>query len=545
MKSRATAVGVIGVVLAGGLAACATGDQAPSATLTIGTGGVFTTSNNPFAPTSSASANGWAWLVYEPLVQSNAVVPDAEPVPWLASDFAWTEDFTSITFTARDGVRWSDGEPFGADDIAYTFELIRDDPALNSGGIPYDEVAVDGDDVTVSFSSSQFVNQSQITDQFVVPEHVWSDVDDPSTYADSAPVGTGPFTFTSTTSSVAQLDRNDAYWGEQTPVETVRYRAFQGNDAIINALAAHDVDWASSFALNQEEGFTSRDPRNTAWNVATLGIDAFVLNIDKAPFDDPVLRRAINLVIDRERASQLATAGLSAPVTSVTGIPEPVGEVFIAEEYRGQTLGADVDAATALLEEAGYTVSPDALLTPDGEPVTMTLIDPAGWTDYLTALQVISENLAQIGIASTIETPSQDAWNAALAVGEFDGTIRYSNAGVTPYDLYETYMNSNRYKPVGETIDGNWSRFQDPAAGEALLTYAEAADDGARQEALVDLQRLWVEEVPAIALFAKSSTGMFAEVRWQGWPSADDPYADPGILSRNISLILTRLEPVE
>lgn len=529
------------------LSGCAGGGGASSGgstSLTLATGGVFTQNNNPFAPTSSATANGWAWLIYEPLVQTNSAIPTQKPVPWLSTKTAWSSDYRSVSFTARDGVKWSDGKAFSASDIQYTFDLIRKNKALNSSGIPYSGVTRSGDEVTVSFSEPQFVNQTKITGQFIVPEHIWSEVDNPSTYADTKPVGTGPFVFSSSTSSVAKLTKNPGYWkAGDVKVDTVAYQAFQGNDPIVNALAAHKVDWASSFALNQKSGFTAKDKRNIAWNVSTLGMDAFVLNTAKAPFDDPALRRAINLVIDREKAAKLATGDLLSPITSVTGIPQPVGDDFIASAYQGKDLTTDASAAKKILEQAGYTLVGGVLTAPDGKAVTMTMIDPAGWTDYLTELQVIRQNLTDIGIKATIQTPSQDAWNAALASGDFDAAIRYSDSGSTPYDIYATFMDTSKYAPIGQTVDGNWSRFSDKAADEALSTYATATDDASRSAALAKLQDIWVEQVPAIGLISKASTGMFTTVNWKGWPSAKNPYADPSILSKNISQVVTTIRP--
>ena len=85
--------------------------------------GQLTNNSNPFSPDSAGNKTGYTWAIYEPLVQTNNYA-HTDPVPWLASAFKWSDDYTSVTFTARDGVKWSDGEPFTADDIAYTFNFV-------------------------------------------------------------------------------------------------------------------------------------------------------------------------------------------------------------------------------------------------------------------------------------------------------------------------------------------------------------------------------------------------------------------------------------
>lgn len=537
------------VVAAGLVAASLTGcsPQSPGAAggvLTIGTGGVFTRNNNPFAPTSSAVQNGWTWLIYEPLMQNNAADPTAEPTPWLASAAKWSSDYRSVVFTARSGVKWSDGKPFTAADIAYTFGLLKDDEALNTGALPIESAQATGDAATITFSSPQFVNTARVESQFVVPRHIWSKIDQPANYADENPVGTGPFTFTSSTSSVAKLTKNPTYWqASKVQPGTVIYQALQGNDAILNALAAHKVDWASSFALNQKTGFVDRAPKtNLAWNLSRLGIDAFVMNTAKKPFDDPQLRKAVSMVVNRTRAVKLATGGLLSPVTSVTGLPQPTGDAFIADAYKGKQQAVDVDGAKQVLAAAGYTLSGGSLRTPDGKAVSMTLTDPAGYTDYLTELQVIAEDLKQIGIKTSLDTPSADAWQASLASGDFDAAMLYSNTGATPYDLYATYMDQDMLKPIGQTATGNVNRFRSSAAGAALKAYANAGGDADRKRALDALQKVWVEETPAVAVVAKAETGMFTTVNWTGWPSAADPYGSPGILNVNLLLVVTSLK---
>ena len=79
--------------------------------------GQLTNNSNPFSPDSAGNKTGYTWAIYEPLVQTNNYA-DTDPVPWLASAYSWTDDYTAVTFTARDGVKWSDGEDLTASDVA-------------------------------------------------------------------------------------------------------------------------------------------------------------------------------------------------------------------------------------------------------------------------------------------------------------------------------------------------------------------------------------------------------------------------------------------
>ncbi|MET4783229.1 ABC transporter substrate-binding protein [Glaciihabitans sp. UYNi722] len=553
-SKRIMAIAAIGLSAGLVLAGCSAGGSngtsgggSGGGTLSIGTGGVFTDSNNPFASTSSASANGWRWLVYEPLVQTNSVDPTAKPEPWLASAYKWNTDYTKVTFTARDGVKWSDGKAFTADDIAFTFNLIKSNESLNTASIPFTSIKKSGNDVTVSFGESQFVKQAATIGQFIVPEHLWKDVSNPATFQDKAPIGTGPFLFSSASSSVAKLKKNTAYWqADKVKVGAVVYQALQGNDAILNGLAAHKLDWAGSAALNLKEGFLDKDPkRNFAWGPAVLGISAFVVNTAKAPFDDVHLRRAMSMVIDRKKIVKLASNGQTPVVKSVAGLPQPVGDSFIDPSLKGKDVSIDLAGAKAELTKGGFSLDGGVLKDASGKAVIMTLIDPTGWTDYLTALQVISDNFGQIGIKTTTETPSQDAWQAALSSGNFDGTMRYSNSGPTPYDIYSSYADGSLFAPIGSPVTGNYGRYNNPAVTSALKQYATASSDNDRTAAMKTIQEAWTTDVPAISIWANPANAMFTTVNFTGWPSADDPYASPGILSSSVSKIMVTLKPAK
>lgn len=134
MKLRALKAVALGLALAIGLVGCGgdpdngskgnTGDSGGSTgSLTIAKpdGPITTQNNNPFVGDGSASRLSYSNVIYEPLAIVNLIDPSAEPEPWLAKEFQWNDDYTSVEFTARDGVKWSDGKEFTAQDIAFTF----------------------------------------------------------------------------------------------------------------------------------------------------------------------------------------------------------------------------------------------------------------------------------------------------------------------------------------------------------------------------------------------------------------------------------------
>jgi peptide/nickel transport system substrate-binding protein len=548
LTSVALGLAAVALVATGCSAGGSTGaasSSAGSSTLTIGMpNGSQTDNSNPFMNTSSAMSLGYAFAIYEPLAQTNSIQPSMEPEPWLAQSWEWNEDYTSITFTIRDGVTWSDGEDLTAQDVAYSIQLRKDNDALNTAALPYEDVSVEGTTVTVTFSAPQFVNQNKVLNLFVVPEHIWKGVEDPTTDLNQDPIGSGPYVLKSWTPQAAVLTPNPTYWGGEPAVPELRYTSYNDNNALTTALVNGDAQWGWTFIADYESVYISKDPEhNNFWAPAGLGVDALYLNTQTAPFDDVAVRQALNLVIDREAVHTQATSGVFPQLESVTGLPTPAGDDYVAADYEGETHEVDVDAAKKVLADAGYTLDGETLMSPDGEPVTFTLTNPTGWSDYLTSLQLVADAVKPLGITATVEGMNADAWFTAIANGDFQASMHWTDSGATPWDMYSDLMDGAQYVPLGEKANWNFGRFQDDEATAALATYATSPDEATRAAALDTVQKVFVEKVPAIAMVARPSAAEFSTKNWTGWPSEEDPYNQPQPTGPQASQILMRLQP--
>jgi peptide/nickel transport system substrate-binding protein len=485
-------------------------------------------------------------MIYEPLVMMNQVRPADPGKPWLATKWEWSENFSKLVLTVRDNVKWSDGQPMTADDVAYTFGLLKDTPALNNNAIPYKAVSVSGNQVTVTFTASQFVNQTKVLTTFVVPKHVWSQVKDPTTDINAKPIGTGPYTLKTFTSQTVTLTLRDSYWQELPKVAELRYTSYTDNNAQTAALTSGESEWAFVFIPNYKTVYTSKDPDHyKLWFPPTLGIHGLWFNTTKKPFDNPALRRAMNMVIDRDDIFTIGESGYFYPkVESLTGIPTPAGDSFISAAYKGRNHKVDVDAAKKELTTAGFTLDATTLKDPTGKPVTITLTNPAGWSDYITDLEIIKDNLSKIGIAATVDKANQDAWTKAIDEGTFEAAMHWTNGGATPYDLYQNIMDGTILKPVGTgKVAGNYGRFNSPEATAALQQYANAADDAARTAAMNTLQKIMVEQMPMIPTSAANAGGEYSTKRWVGWPDEQNPYAPAQPSQQNSLDIVLHLKP--
>lgn len=544
----ATALVLTGCSSTGGNNDDETTGSGAGAALTIAKpdGAIATESNNPWIGDSSALKLGYVNAIYEPVGIVNVVNPSDEVRPWLASEITWSEDYTSVTLTTREGVKWSDGKDLTADDIAYSYQILVDTPELNTAALDIKDVAVDGDKVTVTFGTPMFAKQDKVLHRFVVPKHVWEGVASPTTETNPDPVGTGPYTLTSFSTESVQLDARDDYWGGELAVPTLYYVSYNDNSALTTALANGDADWAQAFLPNVQSAFVDKDPEhNVYWAPAGLGIDAMFVNTTKKPFDDVAFRQAVNMVIDREQHQQIAREGGVPLLTSVTGLPTPAGDPFISDEFAGEEYEVDVDGAKKVLTDAGYTFEGDALIDPDGEPVTFQLSVPQGWNDYVTGISLIAESVKAIGVEATVDTPDSDSWWAAKGTGDFDAILHWTETGATPYDIYSDTMDARWLKPIGEAADYNFGRFDSPEATAALDAYLAATTDEDRATAIAEAQKIFVEQVPVMPIGTRPFITEFNTRNYVGWPSDDDPYINADPTQPTAVLILTQLKPAE
>jgi peptide/nickel transport system substrate-binding protein len=558
MKRRQLFTAVAGVAAASALAAC--GDSANSKNaqaskggrdyLTIGMpNGTQTQNNNPFAGTSSAGAMGYKFAIYEPLVMWNPAKPADPMTPWLAKDVKWAADYKSADITLRDNAKWSDGQPVTGDDVAYTFTLLKGNDALNSNAIPFDQITANGNAIHVTFKTSQFVNQHKIMAQLpIVPKHQWSTIADPAKDTVANPIGSGPYTLKSFTQAGATLElRTDGgYWQDLPKVKELRYVSYSGNDTQATALASDECEWSFVFIPNVQQVFVAKDSaHHHVWAPGVLGIHGLYINTTVKPFDDPKLRQAMNMVINRDDIFNQAEAGYFHPeIKSVTGLPDGAGDAYVAPDYKGKTFTVDVAGAKSLLASAGYKLNGTTLTDPSGKPVKIALTDPAPWSDYQTTLEIIKSNLAEIGIAATVEKPNQDQWDASVQKGDFQATMRWTNGGATPYDIYQTVMDGSVLKPIGTASPGgNFGRFKSPEATTAIQAYANATSDADRTTALNTIEKIFVEQAPMLPVGSDNVGMAYNDKYWKGWPTADNPYSGGQPTGAYILQILTKLTP--
>ncbi len=487
--------------------------------------------------------------VYEPLLVFNTMT--SAYVPWLARSYAWSDQGTTLRFELRPGVRWSDGAPFTAGDVAYTFALLRSHPALdlnNTAGF-LDEVQAEGPlSVTFRFSKPFVPGLGYVAHQPIVPEHVWRDVDDPVTFANPTPVATGPFTEVETfRDQLYVLGRNPHYWQPGKPaVRALRFPALPSNDQATLGLLQGEVDWAGNFVPAIDRVFVERDPAHHRYWFPLVGNTVMLYPNNTHPaLSDPAVRKALSRAIDRSVLAEVAmfdyTRGADA-----TGLSDAYASLRDpAAVEAGDWATFDPARASAELAAAGYPQDPEGVVRgPDGEPLVLELNVVNGWSDWVRAGQIISRQLQAIGVRVSVKTYDFSAWFDRLQRGEFDLCIAWSIQGPSPYIFYRNLLASSQKLPIGQPAASNWHRFSSAQTDQTLRELEAALEPEEIERLTHALEAAFVEAAPVIPLFLGPSWGSFNTTRFTGFPTQDDPYAK---LSPNDTpetlLVLTALEP--
>ena len=554
MRLRTSLVAA-GIATALVLTGCAGGSgDDDSSTETTGTaaltiakpdGAITTESNNPYLGDSSASKYAYGKVIFESLALVNPT-GDLGTTPWLAESVTWNDDYTQLTAVARSGVKWSDGEEFTADDIAFSFNQVLDGKLNDTNALDIKSVSVDGDTVTIDFNSSKYTQQARVLHFQIVPEHIWSEIEDPNTdplTGEGQVVGTGPYVLDSWTTESVTLTANPDYWGGDLAVPELHYVSYGDNAALTTALATGEADWAQAFIPQIQDSYLSADPDNKFLASPTAGAGTLFMNLQTKPFNDPALRQALAWTIDRQAYVDIAREGASEAVWSVTGLGTLLQDEVLPE-YADQNYSVDVDMAREVLTDAGYTWEDEKLVDPDGEAVTFSISVPAGWSDWNTEQALIAEELKEgLGIDVKVDQPDWGGWDAARQEGTFQAIIHWLEDTGNAYGLYTSAMDPKWI--VDDKAQFNFGRFDDPAVTEALNTYANASSEADREAALAVMQKAFVENVPVIPLGAHPLLGEFNTRNYVGWPSEEDPYASADPTQPAVVQILTELQPAE
>ncbi len=512
-----------------------------------GQAGDYQINFNPFSP----SRIGALGTIYEPLFFFNkAKVGD--PVPLLGTEQSWNADGTELSVTLREGVKWSDGQPFTAKDVAFTFTLLKEHPSINSGGFDGTVTAVDDTHVKLTFKQPAFVKGPDLLGTPIVPEHLWKSVD-PVKDVIEKPVGTGAYLLDSFKPQAFTYKANPTYWGGEPAVKNIRFLSLSGNQAGADGIAAGTIDWQTGpipDMQNTHKNFPRYDAF-TQWQsqmvLATCSSTAMGCT---GPQTDPAVRKALYYAIDRDQLNKLAfmqTANAVSPVFTLTPSQDKFMSSAIAEKTAPST--AQPDKAAQLLEADGWTKGSDGIYAKDGKKLTLTVEVVTGWTDYITALDTMTSQAKAAGIELQTQQSSWNEWTEKKVSGKFELVIDslFQGPAADPYYLYNYFFDSSSGAKVGKSAGNNYARYDSPEVDTAIDALAKLplTDESARQPYFDTIQKQIYDDMPYVPILTGGTTSIWNTAKFGGWPSDSDLYAFPAVWSAlDAAEIFKKIKPV-
>jgi peptide/nickel transport system substrate-binding protein len=478
---------------------------------------------NPYVATGAAYGMGATGLIYEPLIEFDLAAPP-KYYPWLATSYHWTNAGKSIVFTIRQGVKWNNGSAFTPADVAFTYNLMKDNPSINTAGLAITSVSTSGDNVTISFASPQFTNLQQIAGVGIVPQSVWGTAGNPAMFTDPSPVGTGPYMLESSefTPQGFTLVKNPNYW-QHVSVQSVFFPVYTSNTGATAALFSGQIDWTGNFIPGLQKNFVDKAPAYHHYWEAPGSSNSFFPNLNKWPTNQLAVRQAISLAVNRSVIATEGEAGLEDPVLNATGLTLPTFAAWSGPvKSLTNSATAQATAAKAVLKKAGYTIGKGGWFQKGGKTVTVTLISPSAYTDYAEVGSIAAGELRAAGINATFQGLTVSAWNNDVADGDFSISEHWANNGLTPYNMYDGWLNSAL--ATGSSATGDYERLHNTAIDADLAKLAGAATTAAQTSALVPIEKYVAANLPVIPVTTASEWFEYNSQRFVGWPTQQNPY---------------------
>lgn len=423
---------------------------------------------------------------------------DGNIVPQVAESWKQISD-TELELTIREGITFHDGSALTAEDVAYSVNRITDPEFASPQLGQFNKIAdarVEGEDKVVLVTDGPYpALLAQLVKLSVVPKAIVEEVGKDAFNAD--PVGSGPYKFAEQQRGVSvTLERNEDYWGEKGAFETAVFRAVPDAATRVANLKAGTADLVVS--LDSDLGMQlENDPGTQLLTAPTERVGFMGINTTRAPLDDPELRRAMALAIDRE-GIVAGILGGGEQVVSQMATPAHFGYDEAIEP-----IPYDPEKAREIVAEAGEAAkTPMAFAT---SPVYDQRI-----------VQAIQQMLSDVGFNVEIDMTDM---------------ATYLRSVQQPEQEKRPYLSFGRWSCACQDLDGvlfpllhsqsNWSRVADPRIDAALETGRSSLDDAERREAYAKVHEIVREETLILPLYqAAALYGAASQLEWQ--PTANE-----------------------
>ena len=455
---------------------------------------------------------------------TNLAASDFSIEPGMAESWEESNDGLTYTYTMREGLTWSDGEPITAEDVAWNINTGRDQCWDNMCSVVANLDAVVIDDRTVEITSAVPDPKLPGISVYILPKHIWepiaTDYDAVTQYDPGADVpGSGPFVVTEYTKGQSVvLEANDSFYGwegGEPPYDKIIYQLFENPDAMVAARLQNQLDAIHGFPP------ASADQLEADENIEVIagqqgGFDEIAINggaVEGQPHPallDVEVRRAIAHAINKDAVIEDLWFGLASPLEVMSPSADPKWLAEIPEEDQ---LTYDVDLANQILDDAGYLDSDgDGVREmPDGtNPIILRhAVNTDG--DFADAIGNLFQGwMEEIGIGVTLESYDQDALFGVIIEGTYD-TFFW---GWVPFVDPDPMLSYFTEAELGNYNDANWF---DPAFDALYTEQNQELDEGRRIEIVHEMLTILHDAAVYIPMYLGPDLQAYRTDTFEGW----------------------------
>lgn len=495
-----------------------------------GTGGVFKfgaqvtdtqlANLSPFA--TSGTFAEWYKLVYEQLLYFNEVSGALEPA--LADSYEWNESKTELTLKLNEKAKWQDGEDFTAEDVLYTYEVLKENPVFDKYALwnKCAEIVADGENVVFK-TKEPFVSLPEYISQiYIVPKHIWEQ-EDAASFVNSKPIGTGPFIWDKyTTGTAVTFEANKEYWKGAPKVEQAVLMMYNSAPNCTLALLKGEIDCTSgTVAMSSLPEFTSKENAKLQ-TYAGLGNFCVMMNHENEQLADPAVRKAMVMAINQEELISKGEYNGVLP-TYITWLPDLFSDNVNKEA--AESVSYDVKAAQKILEDAGYEKGKDGIYEKDGKKLSFNYYSASGAPAQQMEAGMIQQWLKTLGIEITPKLATWAELSEIAQTGEFDLLQNSITFPPDPYAALNTTFHSSMTAETGSPTPGtNYFRYRNEKVDNLLNKAAGMIAEEELKEIYNEIQEILAEDCVYLPMYNSSGHIPYYDgTKLTGWTDAEAP----------------------